>query len=224
MQLSQIKLSLSKPKQSKKQTSEKTNKTMPENILFILRFIYFSAKITGKYLGKALIQHLIIKCRQPKHPAMQKETHVLLVYQPASVTLDCTSASFMPFKKKQELISACGDSRSKKCKRGYCGTYGGVRWSLESGGRFCAGEFGRNLASVAVKMFSRLIQFIKKCYNFQRDLQRCRCNKEGSFPSTLKGHSYCWLAHENKRYNMHCPVRIQDESVQCVRLLMKYYA
>jgi hypothetical protein len=29
--------------------------------------------------------------------------------------------------------------------------------SLESGCRFCVGAFGRNLASVAVKMFSRLI-------------------------------------------------------------------
>jgi hypothetical protein len=39
--------------------------------------------------------------------------------------------------------------------------FGGVAfgWSLESGGRFCVGAFGRNLASVAVKMFSHLIQF-----------------------------------------------------------------
>jgi hypothetical protein len=29
--------------------------------------------------------------------------------------------------------------------------------SLESGGRFCVGVFGRNLASEAVKMFSHLI-------------------------------------------------------------------
>jgi hypothetical protein len=38
--------------------------------------------------------------------------------------------------------------------------------SLESEGRFCAGAFGRNLASVAVKMFSHLIYFTKKFYIF----------------------------------------------------------
>jgi hypothetical protein len=38
--------------------------------------------------------------------------------------------------------------------------------SLESGGRFYVGAFGRNLASVTVKMFSHLIQFIKKFYKF----------------------------------------------------------
>jgi hypothetical protein len=38
--------------------------------------------------------------------------------------------------------------------------------SLKSGGRFCVGTFSRNLASVAVKMFSHLIYFIKKLYKF----------------------------------------------------------
>jgi hypothetical protein len=41
--------------------------------------------------------------------------------------------------------------------------------SLDSDGRFCVGAFGRYLASVAVKMFSRLIYFTKtfyKCYTF----------------------------------------------------------
>jgi hypothetical protein len=38
--------------------------------------------------------------------------------------------------------------------------------SLESGCRFCVGAFGRNLASVAVKMFSHLIYFIKTFYKF----------------------------------------------------------
>jgi hypothetical protein len=38
--------------------------------------------------------------------------------------------------------------------------------SLESGGRFCVGAFDRNLASVALKMFSHLIYFIKKLYKF----------------------------------------------------------
>jgi hypothetical protein len=34
--------------------------------------------------------------------------------------------------------------------------------SLESGGRLFVDAFGRNLVSVAVKMFSHLIYFIKK--------------------------------------------------------------
>jgi hypothetical protein len=33
--------------------------------------------------------------------------------------------------------------------------------SLEPGGRFCVGAFGRNLVSVAMKTFSHLIYFIK---------------------------------------------------------------
>jgi hypothetical protein len=32
-------------------------------------------------------------------------------------------------------------------------------WSLESGGKFCVGAFGRNLALVAVDIFSHLIYF-----------------------------------------------------------------
>jgi hypothetical protein len=35
----------------------------------------------------------------------------------------------------------------------------GVCFWLESGGRFCVGAFGRNLASVAMKMFAHLIYF-----------------------------------------------------------------
>jgi hypothetical protein len=38
--------------------------------------------------------------------------------------------------------------------------------SLKSGGRFCVGAFGSNLASIAVKMFSHLIYFIKTFYKF----------------------------------------------------------
>jgi hypothetical protein len=64
-------------------------------------------------------------------------------------------------RKKLKLSSNGGDCGSKKCERGYGGAYGEVWrslrlvgiWSLESGGRFCVGAFGRNLASVAVKMF-----------------------------------------------------------------------
>jgi hypothetical protein len=110
---------------------------------------------------------------------------------------------------KLKLISDGGDSGSKKCKRGYGGAYGGVWrslrftgvWILESGTRFCVGAFGRNLVSVAVKMFSHLIYFIKKF---------CKCtfnaickdntainriivqHRKGSFPSTLTGHTLCY--------------------------------
>jgi hypothetical protein len=38
--------------------------------------------------------------------------------------------------------------------------------SLELGGRFCVGAFGRNLASVAVKTFPHTIYFIKRFYKF----------------------------------------------------------
>jgi hypothetical protein len=48
--------------------------------------------------------------------------------------------------------------------RGCDGAYGGLWRSLESGGRFCVGVFGRNLASVAFKMFSHSVFFIKKFY------------------------------------------------------------
>jgi hypothetical protein len=77
-------------------------------------------------------------------------------------------------RKKLKLSSDGGDSGSKECKRGCGGAYGGD-WrslglegfcNLQSGGRVCVRALGRNLASVAVKMFSHLIQFIKEYYKF----------------------------------------------------------
>jgi hypothetical protein len=77
--------------------------------------------------------------------------------------------------------------------------------SLESGGRFCVGAFGRNLASVALKMFSHEIYIFKEFYKFCTFNAICKDNsarnritvqhKTGSFPSTLTGnttlvHSY----------------------------------
>jgi hypothetical protein len=38
--------------------------------------------------------------------------------------------------------------------------------SPESGGRFCVGTFGKNLASVAVNIFSYLNYIRNKCYTF----------------------------------------------------------
>jgi hypothetical protein len=71
--------------------------------------------------------------------------------------------------------------------------------SLESGDLFCVGAFGRNLASVAVKMFSLLIYFIKKFYKFCTFNMICKGNtaincrtvqhKICSFPSTLTNHT-----------------------------------
>jgi hypothetical protein len=68
---------------------------------------------------------------------------------------------------------------------------------LESGGPFCVGAFGRNLASVAVKMFSLLIYFIRTFYKFCTFNAICKDNaaincitlqhNKGSFPSTLTG-------------------------------------
>jgi hypothetical protein len=75
-------------------------------------------------------------------------------------------------RKKLKLSSDVGDPGNKTCKRGYGGACGGVwrnirctrAWSLELGDRFCVSVFGRNLASVAVKMFSRLVHFLRKFY------------------------------------------------------------
>jgi hypothetical protein len=70
-------------------------------------------------------------------------------------------------------------------------------WSLESDCRFCVDAFGRNLASVAVKMFSNLIYCIKKCYTFCTFNDICKYNaavdfivarhKKAAFPSTSTG-------------------------------------
>jgi hypothetical protein len=83
-----------------------------------------------------------------------------------SVTFDCTSARLVRCRNKLKLSSDGGDCGSKRWKRDYGGAYGGVWrslrlagvWSLKSVGKFFFNDaFGRNLASVAVKMFSRLI-------------------------------------------------------------------
>jgi hypothetical protein len=99
-------------------------------------------------------------------------------------------------KKTSKLSSDGGDSGGKKCKEVMVeSVFGG---SLESGGRFCV-AFGRNLASVAVKMFSHLISFIKKFYKFCnfnaifKDNPAINCitfrhKKKGSFPSALTSH------------------------------------
>jgi hypothetical protein len=50
--------------------------------------------------------------------------------------------------------------------------------SLESGCWFCVDAFGRNLASVTVKMFSHLIYFKNKFYKFCAFSVICKDNAE----------------------------------------------
>jgi hypothetical protein len=77
-------------------------------------------------------------------------------------------------RKKLKVCSDSGDTGFKNCKLSYAGACGRVCrslflagvWNVEPGGRFCVGAFGRNLASVAVKMFSHFICLIKTFYNF----------------------------------------------------------
>jgi hypothetical protein len=59
--------------------------------------------------------------------------------------------------------------------------------SVESGGRFCVCEFGSNVASVAVKMFSHLIYF-RQCCNKLHCLSTKQTNKQ-TLPSTSKEHT-----------------------------------
>jgi hypothetical protein len=76
------------------------------------------------------------------------------------VPLDCT------MRKQIEIKFWLWGLWGKKWK-GCCGGIFGRAWrSLESGGRFYTGAFGRNLASVAVKVFSNLVYLYRffKCY------------------------------------------------------------
>jgi hypothetical protein len=81
-----------------------------------------------------------------------------------SVVLDCTGAPFVRWRKKQKLSSDGGNSDNKNANEAMMGSMVGCGRLLESGGRFCVGASGTNLASVPLNMFSRLIYFIKNCY------------------------------------------------------------
>jgi hypothetical protein len=71
---------------------------------------------------------------------------------------------------EEKIESSDDDSGSKKYKmRLWWGLWWGLvesafGGSLETGGRFCVGAFGKNLASIAVKIFSHLIFLKNKCY------------------------------------------------------------
>jgi hypothetical protein len=99
---------------------------------------------------------------------------------------------------KLNLICDTGNFGSKKCKLLWWGLADfAFGWSLESGGLFYGGAFGRNLASVVVKIFSYLIQLAKKCYKICVFNAICRGNaavtcitaqhKKGLFPSIWTG-------------------------------------
>jgi hypothetical protein len=77
---------------------------------------------------------------------------LFLTQQPILVALDWTAV--ITAQKKLKLCSEGGSCGTIKCARG--STYGGVWRSLVSGGRLRTAAFGRNLASVAVKMFSHV--------------------------------------------------------------------
>jgi len=72
--------------------------------------------------------------------------------------------------------------------------------SLESGGRFCVYAFGRNFVSVALKVSSYLIHYVKKFYKLCtfnaicKDDAAINCitvhHETFSFPSNFNG-SYC---------------------------------
>jgi tRNA G26 N,N-dimethylase Trm1 len=117
-------------------------------------------------------------------------------------------------RKKLKLSSDGGNVGSKKCKRGYGGVWRSLRsadvWNLESGGRFFVGAIGRNLASVAVKMFSHLIYlrktFYKRTFNaICKDNAAINCitvqHTRDPFPSILTG--YTTLVIKNKKNNIH---------------------
>jgi hypothetical protein len=109
-----------------------------------------------------------------------------------SVTLDSTSAPFVRCGKNLNSVLTVATLVATNANRG-------LRWrlaesvfcgSLESGGRFCVGAFGRNLVSVTMKKFSHLIYFIKKFYKlctFQgicKDNVAINCNR--AYCSTQK--------------------------------------
>jgi hypothetical protein len=85
--------------------------------------------------------------------------------------------------------------------------------SLESGGRFCVGAFGRNLDPVAVKMFSHLIYLKDKFYIFCTFNAICKYNavlncidvqhKKGSFPSNLTGHTTLVITTREGKFTVH---------------------
>jgi hypothetical protein len=133
----------------------------------------------------------------PPHTQLSSSTRNIIA-NARHVWLDECAVRAMRKKVKSDI----GDCGTKKCRRGYSGVWLGLRlveiWSLESGGRFCVGVFGRNLASVAVKMFPHLILLFKTIRKFCTLNVICKTNdiicitvkhREGLFPSTFNGHA-----------------------------------
>jgi hypothetical protein len=82
---------------------------------------------------------------------------------------------------------------------GFCSLRLDGGWRLESTGRLSVSAFGTDLATVALKMFSHLIYFIKKFNKFctfraiSENNAETDCisvqHKKDSFPSTSTGHT-----------------------------------
>jgi hypothetical protein len=79
------------------------------------------------------------------------------------------------------------------------GSGGACVWPESGDSRFCVGAFGRNLFSVAVRMFSHLIYLINRFYKYYtfnavyKDNSAINCitveHRKDSFPSTFTGHN-----------------------------------
>jgi hypothetical protein len=120
----------------------------------------------------------------------------LLMQHSVSVTLDCKSAPLMGCGKNWNYVLTVATLVARNQNDPMVVPMVRSGGSLEAGGRFCVRAFGRNLASVAVKMLSLLISFITKFCNVWACNTICKknivrnlllLNKKVSFPSNTTG-------------------------------------
>jgi hypothetical protein len=106
-------------------------------------------------------------------------------------------------KKKSKFCSDCGDCRSKKSRRGYCGAYGGALAESAFDGSLESSAVGFMLVRLARIWLQSPLDVItfdlveKKFYKFCTFNAICKDNfainciivqhRKGSFPSTLTG-------------------------------------
>jgi hypothetical protein len=81
-------------------------------------------------------------------------------------------------RKEFNVSSDSGDSGNKNTNMAVVALMVGSDegWSVKLGGRFCFSAFGRNLASVTVKLFSHLIYVIMKFYIYYTYRAICKDN------------------------------------------------
>jgi hypothetical protein len=79
-----------------------------------------------------------------------------------------------------QFSSYGGDIGSKNRRQGYGGAYcvSAFGESLKLNGWFCTAAIGRNQVSIALKIFSHLIYFIKKFYKFCTFNAICKDNMQ----------------------------------------------